>query len=97
MPEYTNGISIALDLEIPLRLKADSKSMLVLHCLRQKVALLPLMADFKTSEPFWSMLQLLPIHSDEIMCFKSLIIIHKSVNGGSPVVNCIVDAKIVPH
>ncbi|EPZ31702.1 hypothetical protein ROZALSC1DRAFT_27449 [Rozella allomycis CSF55] len=46
--------------------------------------------DYGTSGPFWNMLGLLPIFSDEIVCFKSLITIHKLVSSGPPI--CIKDA-----
>jgi predicted nucleic acid-binding Zn-ribbon protein len=42
--------------------------------------------DYKTSRSFWNALRLLNVYSDEIMCFKALITIHKVLREGHPIV-----------
>ncbi|OMJ29072.1 Endocytosis protein end4 [Smittium culicis] len=46
--------------------------------------------DFKTSIPVWNGLQSFPLVSEEVSCFKALIVIHKFIRNGAHM--CIVEA-----
>ena len=42
--------------------------------------------DHKTSRTFWNALRLLNVYSEEVTCFKALIMIHKVLREGHPIV-----------
>jgi hypothetical protein len=42
--------------------------------------------DYQTSIPVWNGIRVQPVLSDEVMTFKSLIVCHKLVQEGHPVV-----------
>ena len=43
--------------------------------------------DYKRSEPFWAFLRASPVLGDEIQTWKSLVLVHKVLRGGHPVVS----------
>ena len=38
--------------------------------------------EFKTTRPIWNALKLQPVLSDEVQCFKALVLLHKLTTGG---------------
>jgi huntingtin-interacting protein 1-related protein len=42
--------------------------------------------DHKTSRTFWNALRLLNVYSEEVTCFKALIMIHKVLREGHPII-----------
>ena len=52
--------------------------------------------DYHTSQSIWAGLRVQPIMSDEVQTYKALIVVHKIVQEGHPIV-CIFIIIIIHH
>lgn len=43
--------------------------------------------DYKRSEPFWAMMRASPVLGDEVQTWKALVVVHKVLRGGHPIVS----------